>query len=175
MVDRFRQMYSGLQPEQAGRSTREIVTIASLVEKETWVDHERPLVAGVFFNRLRLGMALQADPTVSYATLIANGYTGRIRLSDLDFPSPYNTYVNKGLPAGPIANPGKASLQAAIQPVRTDYLYFVASAGGGHTFSKTLAEHNRAVAQYRNERNRSLLQDQQSRVARSSASEEPER
>jgi UPF0755 protein len=175
MVSRFREVYSGLRPQTAGRSTREIVTIASLVEKETWMRQERPLIAGVFYNRLRRGMALQADPTVAYATLIATGYTGRIRLSDLELPSPYNTYRNKGLPAGPIANPGRASLRAAIQPAKTDYLYFVASAGGGHSFSKTLAEHNRAVAQYRQDRNQRLEEIAEDPVAESAAAEVPQR
>jgi UPF0755 protein len=173
MVRRFREIYTGLQSGETSRSTHEIVTIASLVETETWLDQERSVIAGVFYNRLRRGMALQADPTVSYAMLLAEGYSGQIRLSDLSFSSPYNTYVNKGLPAGPIANPGKASLEAAIRPADTEYLYFVASVAGGHVFSRTLAEHNRAVEQYRNDRNRSLLQREQSRIARSSSSEQP--
>jgi len=175
MVDRFREVYSALQPETADRSIREVVTIASLVEKETWVNQERPVIAGVFYNRLRRGMALQADPTVAYATFLANGYTGRIRLSDLEFPSPYNTYLNKGLPAGPIANPGRSSLRAAIRPAGTDYLYFVASSQGGHTFSKTLAEHNQAVAQYRQIRTESLLPERESPVAQPAVAEVPQR
>ena len=164
MVDRFREVYGALRPKApdpsiarsdarpGARSIREVVTIASLVEKETWVTRERPLIAGIFYNRLRRGIALQADPTVAYATFLANGYTGRIRRSDLGIESPYNTYTQKGLPAGPIANPGRASLRAALQPASTDYFYFVANADGGHIFSKTLAEHNLAVAQYRQDK-----------------------
>ena len=149
MVDRFREVYGGLRPPTGYRSVRESVTMASLVEKETGLASERALVAGVFYNRLQRGILLQADPTVAYAAVSANRYTGKIRQSDLDFASPYNTYLNRGLPPGPIANPGEASLRAALRPATTDYLYFVANADGGHTFSRTLAEHNLAAAQYR--------------------------
>ena len=149
MVDRFREVYAALRPAASKRSVREIVTMASLVEKETGLASERFLVAGVFYNRLRRGILLQADPTVAYAAILASRYTGRIRQSDLDFSSPYNTYLNRGLPPGPIANPGQASLRAALRPATTDYFYFVANADGGHTFSRTLAEHNLATAQYR--------------------------
>lgn len=164
LVDRFREVYGSLRPKapdrsiarpgarSGDRSIREVVTIASLVEKETWVNQERSVIAGIFYNRLRRGIALQADPTVAYATFLANGYTGSIRRSDLGIESPYNTYTQKGLPAGPIANPGRASLRAALQPATTDYLYFVANVDGGHIFSKTLAEHNLAVSQYRQDK-----------------------
>lgn len=158
MVDRFRQVYFTLRPGETNHTIRQIVTIASLVEKETWKNAERPIIAGVFYNRLRRGMPLQSDPTVAYATFLADGYRGRVRRSDLSIASPYNTYLNKGLPAGPITNPGRASLRAAMHPATTDYLYFVASAEGGHVFSKTLAEHNLAVAQYRQERSEKLQQ-----------------
>lgn len=151
MVDRFREVYAGLRPPDAQRSARDIVTLASLVERETGLKSERPLVAGVFYNRLRRGILLQADPTVAYAAILANRYTGKIRQADLDFPSPYNTYLNRGLPPGPIANPGEAALRAAFNPADTDYFYFVANADGGHTFSRTLTEHNLAAAQYRQE------------------------
>ncbi|MBI2819668.1 MAG: endolytic transglycosylase MltG [Acidobacteria bacterium] len=174
MVDRFREVYSTLQPEKANRSIREVVTIASLVEKETGVNQERPVIAGVFYNRLRRGMALQADPSVAYATFLANGYTGRIRRSDLGITSPYNTYLNKGLPAGPIANPGSASLRAALHPAATDYLYFVANADGGHTFSRTLAEHNLAVTYYRQDQNETLRQRQEDPLGNPAAAGVPQ-
>jgi UPF0755 protein len=162
MVARFREVYASLkapvvsavEPPEPSRSdlsqmTREIVTMASLVEKETSRAEERPLVAAVFFNRLRRGILLQADPTVIYALVLENRYNGRLLLDHLDDPSPYNTYVHRGLPPGPIANPGRSSLAAALSPVASDYLYFVANAEGGHAFSRTLAEHNLAVSQYR--------------------------
>lgn len=140
---------SDIEPPESGRTVREIVTMASLVEKETSVADERPTVAGVFYNRLRRGIRLQCDPTVIYALLLENRYNGRLLLTHLDDPSPYNTYVHPGLPPGPIANSGRSSLVAALEPATTDYLYFVANADGGHTFSRTLAEHNLAVSQYR--------------------------
>ncbi len=151
MVDRFRQVLHGLGPLPVERSLREVVTVASLVEKETGLAAERPLIAGIFYNRLRRGMALQADPTVVYAALLDHRPLGRIRKSDLEFESPYNTYVTRGLPPGAIANPGRAALQAAGKPAATDYLFFVAKLEGGHIFSRTLAEHNLAVQQYRHD------------------------
>jgi UPF0755 protein len=149
MVARFREVYAELNPGEAGRTTHEIVTMASLVEKETSLDSERPVVSAVFYNRLGRGIPLQCDPTVIYALMLENQYNGRIRLSQLEHPSPYNTYLHRGLPPGPIANPGRESLAAALHPAQSDYLYFVANAEGGHTFSRTLAEHNSAVALYR--------------------------
>lgn len=153
MVERFRQVYSTLPRARASRPIHEVVTVASLVEKETGVAEERTVVAGVFYNRLRRGMALQADPTVIYAAMLEDRYDGKIRQSDLGFQSPYNTYLHSGLPPGPIANPGKDSLLAALQPAETEYLYFVAHPERGHTFSKTLAEHNLAVGLYRKDSN----------------------
>jgi peptidoglycan lytic transglycosylase G len=175
MVNRFRQVYFGLRPGETNHSIRQIVTIASLVEKETWMNQERPIIAGVFYNRLQLGMPLQSDPTVAYAAFLANGYTGPVRRAELSIASPYNTYLNKGLPAGPITNPGRASLRAALHPASTDYLYFVASGDGGHVFSKTLAEHNVAVAQYRQEQNEKLQQSSADPVSRPAAATVPSR
>lgn len=154
MVERFRQVYSSLNPPSENRSLHEIVTMASLAEKETALSEERPLVAAVFYNRLRRGIALQCDPTVIYAALLENRYDGVIRQSHLSSRSPYNTYIHRGLPPGPISSPGKDSLVAAMHPAASDYLYFVADAEGQrHTFSRTLAEHNTAVRQYRRSQN----------------------
>lgn len=132
-----------------GFTIRETVTLASLVEKETGVSGERTLVAGVFANRLRLGMRLQCDPTVLYALHRAGRTGNRLLRADLQFDSPWNTYLYPGLPPGPICCPGEAALQAASLPADTPYLYFVADGRGGHSFSQTLGEHNRAVARYR--------------------------
>lgn len=132
----------GLTPTQA-------VTMASLVERETPNPEERPLVAGVFYNRLRLDFPLQCDPTVQYALRLAGHPKKNVRPEDLRIDSAYNTYEHRGLPPGPIANPGEASIHAALAPERTDYLYFVANDQGGHAFSRTLAEHNRNVARLR--------------------------
>ena len=151
MLKKFRQEWltlpvDGTPPHQ---SIREVVTLASLVERETPRPEERPHVAGVFENRLRIGQPLQCDPTVAYALTLAGAYTGKLDGGDLHFASPYNTYRNRGLPPGPIANPGEAALRAALDPPPTDDLYFVANTEGGHFFSKTLEEHNRNVARYR--------------------------
>src|ERR1035437_6457617 len=151
MVKRFRQIWITLPAADhaAPRSIREVVTLASLVERETPRPEERPHVAGVFENRLRIGQPLQCDPTVAYALTLAGAYTGKLDGGDLHFASPYNTYRNRGLPPGPIANPGEAALRAALDPPPTDDLYFVANTEGGHFFSKTLKEHNENVARYR--------------------------
>jgi UPF0755 protein len=159
MVNRFRQVLRSFGPLPVERSLREIVTVASLVEKETGLASERALIAGIFYNRLRRGIALQADPTVVYAALLDNRSIGRIRKSDLAFESPYNTYVTRGLPPGAISNPGRAALRAAMKPATTDYLFFVAKADGGHVFSRTLAEHNLAVQQYRQDLRAQLQQN----------------
>ena len=127
-----------------------VVTLASIVEKETAVADERPLVAGVYSNRIQRHMALDADPSVVYASLLAGRYTGVIHASDLQYDSPYNTYKYAGLPPGPIANPGRTALLAAMRPAATDYLYFVrGDEQGHHRFAKTLEEHSRNVAAYR--------------------------
>lgn len=146
MVHRFRQA-----AREAGltQDFHKIVTMASIVEKETSVPEERPEVAGVFYNRLEKNMVLATDPTVIYAAMLNNHYRGTIYQSDLQFDSPYNTYRYAGLPPGPISNPGKASLEAALHPATTGYLYFVSDNQGHHKFSRTPEEHARNVAAYR--------------------------
>ncbi|MGB0921282.1 MAG: endolytic transglycosylase MltG [Alphaproteobacteria bacterium] len=133
------------------KSAQEALVLASIIEKETGLSHERDIVAGVFVNRLRKGMKLQTDPTVIYGVEQAFGEPMSRPLSrkDLATPTPYNTYVIDGLPPSPICNPGAASLRAALAPAQTDYLYFVADGSGGHAFAQTLAEHNRNVAAWR--------------------------
>ena len=136
-------------PPPSTRPVAAVVTLASLVERETPKPEERPLVAGVFENRLRKNMLLQCDPTVIYALEQQGRYNGTISTADLHIDSPYNSYTHTGLPPGPIGNPGEASLRAAYQPAHTNYLYFVANTQGGHFFSATLAEHNNNVIKYR--------------------------
>ncbi len=154
MVQNFRAVWETLDPSESrrfpqGLTLEQVVSLASLVERETPNPNERPLVAGVFYNRLRQSFPLQCDPTVQYA-LELNGRTERnLHPADLHLDSPYNTYEHRGLPPGPIANPGEASLRAALSPAATDYMYFVANAQGGHYFSRTLAEHNRNVNRLR--------------------------
>jgi len=152
MVRRFREELGdgiGSSARRLGLSVREVVTMASLVEKETSLDRERGRVSAVFHNRLRLRMPLQCDPTVIYALAADGRYSGSLSRADLAYDSPYNTYVNPGLPPGPIAAPGRASLEAAVHPDDTDDLYFVADGSGGHTFSRSLEDHVRAVERYR--------------------------
>jgi peptidoglycan lytic transglycosylase G len=151
MTDEFRKEWRALGGDQRTGQIHEIVIVASLVEKESAAREERPKIASVFLNRLRLGMPLQCDPTTVYAALLENRYRGTIHRSDLASASPYNTYTHPGLPPGPIANPGSLSLKAALFPAETNLLYFVAKpdASGSHVFSSSLAEHERAVAQYR--------------------------
>jgi len=129
-----------------GLTHHEIITLASIVEKETGIPEERPLVASVFLNRLAKGMRLQADPTVRYG--LPNPATP-LTQTELKNPTPYNTYTIKGLPPGPICNPGKAAIQAVLSPAKTDYLFFVSKDDSSHYFSKTLKEHNRAVSRSR--------------------------
>ena len=129
-------------------TVRQAVTLASLVEKETAKPDERPLVAAVYATRLRIGMPLQCDPTVIYALQRAGRFTGNLRRDDLAFDSPYNTYRYPGLPPGPIASPGRASLEAAVRPADADSIYFVSRNDGSHEFARTLEEHNRNVQKY---------------------------
>jgi UPF0755 protein len=130
------------------QTIRQTVTLASIVEKETAKAEERPIVAGVYINRLRIGMPLQCDPTVIYALQRAGAFTGNLRRDDLAFDSPYNTYRYPGLPPGPIASPGKASLEAVVRPADVDFVYFVSRNDGSHEFASTLGEHNRNVQKY---------------------------
>jgi UPF0755 protein len=150
MVKQFRQVTAQIglisTPYQPMEMT---VTMASIVEKETAVPEERPLVASVYFNRLGKNMALDADPSIIYAELLAGTYQGALHHEDMQFDSPYNTYRHPGLPPGPIANPGRSSLEAAMKPAQSDYLYFVADAQGHHRFARTFEEHNKNVAAYR--------------------------
>ncbi len=144
------ELWPARAPNLPVATAEEAVILASIVEKETGVADERPLVASVFVNRLRKGMRLQSDPTVVYGLTGGTGPLGRsLTRKDLRAPSPYNTYLIKGLPPGPIANPGRAALEAVLDPANTGFLYFVADGSGGHAFAKTLAEHNRNVAKWR--------------------------
>jgi UPF0755 protein len=149
MTDEFRKEWSRVAAGQTAEVNR-TVTLASLVEKETGVAEERPLVASVFTNRLEKGMRLECDPTTIYAALLDNRYRGAIHRSDLASANPYNTYQNAGLPPGPIANPGAPALEAALHPAETNYLFFVAKpSGDSHHFSASMAEHEKAVEAYR--------------------------
>lgn len=150
----FRRMEKALDSEWQGKmdnlpykTKNDMLTMASIIEKETAVSEERSKVASVFINRLRLGMRLQTDPTVIYG--LGPDYNGTLTRRDLDTPTAYNTYTINGMPPGPIAMPGKASLEAAAHPLKTDFLYFVADGKGGHTFTTNLASHNKAVRLYR--------------------------
>jgi UPF0755 protein len=157
MVKRFRRVYTPELQNKAsalGLNTRQAITMASLIEKEAKVDKERELISQVYHKRWKMGEPLACDPTVIYAAILADKYkwNGIIYQSDLNRDSPYNTYKNAGLPPGPIASPGKRSIEAALNPANTDYLYFVVDGikkDGSHIFSKTAAEHDRAVAVYR--------------------------
>ena len=151
MVARFRHNFSNSfvwRARDIGFSVRQAVILASLVEKETANRDERFLVSSVFHNRLRKNMLLDCDSTIVYALKKAGSYDGDLRWNDLKSESPYNTRRHRGLPPGPIANPGYASLEAALYPESSEYLYFVAKGGNSHYFSRTLAEHNRAVRKF---------------------------
>lgn len=151
MVKRFRKVYTAdlqTRATQLGMNTRQTVTLASLIEKEAKVDSEREVISSVFQRRLKMGVPLACDPTVIYAALLEGKYRGKIYQSDLDRNSAYNTYRRAGLPPGPIASPGRRSIQAALNPAETDYLYFVVDAAkndGSHKFSASSADHEKAV------------------------------
>jgi peptidoglycan lytic transglycosylase G len=147
MVKRFRRAVAPLSARirECGMSIEEVVTLASIVEKETGRAEERPVIASVFLNRLKKNMRLESDPTVIYGL---KSFSGDLTRKDLEQPSPYNTYLNRGLPPGPIANPGMQSIKAVLFPARTGYLYFVSRNDGTHQFSRTLEEHNHAVRIY---------------------------
>ena len=149
MIDTFKEQTSKAQLLQSAKdmslSWHEIITLASLIEKETGLDSERKMISSVFHNRLHRNMRLQTDPTVIYAI---EKFDGNIRKRDLKINSPYNTYRYKGLPPGPIASPGIKSIIAAMSPIVSDRLYFVSRKNGSHHFSNTLTEHNQAVQKY---------------------------
>jgi UPF0755 protein len=150
MVNRFWNVFNALTKGQKDfMPLGETVTLASLVEKETGLAEERPVIASVFINRLKKRMRLESDPTVIYGL---KDFDGNLKRKDLRVRSPYNTYINYGLPPGPIANPGRDSLMAAINPAKTNYLYFVSKNDGSHHFSATLKEHNTAVVKYQKRR-----------------------
>jgi UPF0755 protein len=146
MVKQFRQVAT-----QVGLTSdvQQTVTMASIIEKETSAPEERPLVASVYYNRLSKKIALQADPSVIYGELLQGIYTGALHHQDMQTDSPYNTYRHPGLPPGPIANPGKTSLEAALHPAASDYYYFVSNGNGHHNFARSLEEHNKNVAKFR--------------------------
>lgn len=151
MVEKFKEHFSNtmkMKADELGMSIREVVILASLIEKETSSREERFLISSVFHNRLRIGMALACDPTIIYILKKEQRYDGDIRWEDLEYDSPYNTRLHRGLPPGPICSPGYASIEAALFPENTKYLYFVAKDKKTHYFSKTLREHNRAVKKF---------------------------
>lgn len=163
MVTRFREVFDEQWKKDAAEkdmTVRQLVTLASLVEKETARGQERPLVSAVYHNRLRIGMPMQCDPTVIYALKRAGRWDGNITRADLQFDSPYNTYRYPGLPPGPVAAPGRASIAAAAHPAESSALYFVSRNDGTHVFSDTLEEHNRAVQQWQVEYFRRQRQQQ---------------
>lgn len=151
LVNQFRTRFARLTtqiPIPSAWTGSRIVTLASLIEKEVRIDSERPVVASVLTNRLRIGMPLACDPTIIYAMKLAGNYDGNLRKEDLSLQSPYNTYIHQGLPPGPIANPGEASLRAALSPAQTKYLYYVSRNDGTHLFSEDFRSHQAGVMKY---------------------------
>jgi UPF0755 protein len=153
MVNRFREVTDPLRErvKETGMTLKEVIILASIVEKETGLSVERPIIASVFLNRLKKGMRLASDPTVIYGL---KDFNGNLTRKDLSLPTPYNTYLIPALPPGPIANPGQQAIKALLYPDKTDYLYFVSKNNGSHYFSKTLSEHSRAVETYQKKRRR---------------------
>lgn len=150
MQDSLNVIWAMREADNPLTSPQQLLTLASIIEKETGVAAERPRIAGVFYNRLRKNMMLQSDPTVTYGITQGRTPLGRaLTTEDLHKPTPYNTYTNLGLPPGPITSPGKAALMAAIKPEKNDFIYFVADGSGGHAFAATLAEHDKNVAAWR--------------------------
>jgi UPF0755 protein len=148
MVGEFKERFSEDIKKRSGElglTPQQVVTLASIVEKETGKPEERPLIASVFYNRLKKGMLLQSDPTIIYGI---ENFDGNLRKRDLTNPHKYNTYVHPGLPPGPIANPGEASIRAVLNPAKSDYLFFVSKNDGSHIFAQTLSEHNKNVWEY---------------------------
>ena len=157
MVEQFRKQYREIVAEfplRTGWNTSQIVILASMIEKEVQKAEERPIVSSVFYNRLERKIPLACDATIIYALKLRGTYNGNIRKVDLSMESPYNSYRNRGLPPGPIANPGTDSLRAALNPAETEYLYYVSRNDGTHVFSKTYREHQRAVDRYQRSRSR---------------------
>src|SRR5690606_10220861 len=151
MVQSFRRTFDTdlrAAAEAAGLTVREAVTMASLVEEEAQIADERPVISAVYHNRLRIGMGLQCDATVIYALQREGRWNGNLTRADLAMDSPYNTYRYRGLPPGPIANPGRASLEAAVRPADAPYIYYVSRNDGSHVFATTLQEHNRNVHEW---------------------------
>lgn len=154
MLDRFGQIYGPQERQGAvalGLSDHQVITLASIVEREAQLDEERPLIASVYLNRLAQGWPLQADPTVQYAlgqTGDGSWWKSGLTISDLGIPSPYNSYVNQGLPPGPIANPGAASIRAVLEPAQTDFMFFVARGDGSHAFAESAEEHQQNVNRF---------------------------
>lgn len=153
MVNRFGEVADPLRErvKETGMTLKEVIILASIVEKETGLSVERPIIASVFLNRLKKGMRLASDPTVIYGL---KDFNGNLTRKDLSHPTPYNTYLIRGLPPGPIANPGQQAIKAVLYPAKTDYLYFVSKNDGSHYFSKTLSEHSKAVETYQKKRRR---------------------
>ncbi len=150
MQDALEEAWAARDREHVLKDKRELLILASIVEKETGEGIERPMVAGVFVNRIKKGMRLETDPTVIYGITEGKGALGRRLLkTDLETPHPYNTYKNAGLPPGPIANPGRAAIDAAVKPAKHGYIYFVADGSGGHAFAETVEEHNKNVQRWR--------------------------
>jgi len=159
MVEEFKKNFGQEERERARTlkmSVRQVVTLASLIEKETGQPEEKPLISAVFHNRLRLKMKLDCDPTIIYALKLENRYNGNIRRADKNLNSRYNTYLYPGLPPGPICNPGRNSIQAALYPADVDYLYFVSRNDGSHVFNRSYAEHQLAVKKFQLKNQRQL-------------------